>query len=178
MPDQDAGGCGSLQRSGPAGGAANGMPLNARTPDWIFPEDESITFAQGRQNPVDLIVGSNKDEHLSFGGNVATHATEIPYVFNNLAAPRSIPDLSSPRLASASEKDRELAQMISSYWVNFAKTGGPNGKNLPVWNRFEDREKPPHILGEAAEFPGPEILNKYDEVYVKLMASLTAAGKP
>src|SRR5580700_6313871 len=26
---------------------------------WIVPEDESITFAEGRQNPVDLIVGSN-----------------------------------------------------------------------------------------------------------------------
>ncbi len=35
---------------------------------WVVPEDESITFAQGRQNPVDLIVGSNKDEHLAFGG--------------------------------------------------------------------------------------------------------------
>jgi para-nitrobenzyl esterase len=30
---------------------------------WIVPEDESITYAQGKQNPVDVIVGSNKDEH-------------------------------------------------------------------------------------------------------------------
>ena len=28
---------------------------------WI-PEDESITFAEGRQNPVDILIGSNKDE--------------------------------------------------------------------------------------------------------------------
>ena len=35
---------------------------------WIVPEDESITFAEKRQNPVDLIVGSNKDEQNSFGG--------------------------------------------------------------------------------------------------------------
>jgi hypothetical protein len=28
---------------------------------WIVPEDESITFAQGRQNPVDLSVGSNNN---------------------------------------------------------------------------------------------------------------------
>ena len=145
---------------------------------WIVPEDESITFAEGRQNAVDLMVGSNKDEHTSFGGNVAfrntlswasrlfaerqaalgkraywyffthepplepgvrdlkaTHATEIPYVFNNLNAPRVIPDLSSPRLAAASEKDRALAEELSSYWVNFAKTGDPNGKWWPVWPR-------------------------------------------
>ena len=28
---------------------------------WI-PEDESLTFAEGRQNPVDILIGSNKDE--------------------------------------------------------------------------------------------------------------------
>src|SRR5579864_4242843 len=32
-PDQCSGGCGSLQRHGPTGGAPNGMPLNARTPE-------------------------------------------------------------------------------------------------------------------------------------------------
>jgi para-nitrobenzyl esterase len=182
---------------------------------WIIPEDESITFAQGRQNAVDLIVGSNKDEHNSFGGNVAfrntqmwaarlfaerqnalgkraywylftheppvepgvrdlkaTHATEIPYVFNNLGAPRTIPDISSPRLAAASEKDRALADRISSYWVNFAKTGDPNGKSLPTWPRFQDRDKPPFVLGEMAEFPGPEVLNTYEKAYEELLATL------
>jgi para-nitrobenzyl esterase len=44
---------------------------------WIVPEDELITFAQKRQNPVDLIVGSNKDEQNSFGGNVAFRDTEM-----------------------------------------------------------------------------------------------------
>jgi para-nitrobenzyl esterase len=184
---------------------------------WIVPEDESITFAEGRQNPVDLIVGSNKDEHNSFGGNVAfrntqmwtarlfaerqaslgkkawwylftheppvepgardlkaTHAAEIPYVFDNLSAPRSIPDISSPRLASGSEKDRALADEISSYWVNFAKTGDPNGKGLPAWPRFQDRNQPPYLLGENAELPGADHLNVYDEAYEKLMSNLGA----
>ena len=42
---------------------------------WIVPEDLSITFAQGKQNPVDVIVGSNKDEHLAMGGKVAFRDT-------------------------------------------------------------------------------------------------------
>ena len=42
---------------------------------WIVPEDLSITFAQGKQNPVDVIVGSNKDEHLAMGGRVAFRDT-------------------------------------------------------------------------------------------------------
>src|SRR5262249_43353452 len=29
---------------------------------YVIPEDESLVFAAGRQNPVDVIAGSNKDE--------------------------------------------------------------------------------------------------------------------
>jgi len=187
---------------------------------WIVPEDLSITFAQGKQNPVDVIVGSNKDEHLAMGGKVAfrdtlmwsmrlfaerqtaigkhaywyfftheppvdpgvrnlkaTHAAEIPYVFDNLSAPRTIPDTSSPRLAAASEKDRAVAEMISSYWVNFAKTGDPNGKNLPAWAPFKNSDSP-HILGEGTacpgDCPGGDVLNPYDEQYKTMLSKLTA----
>jgi para-nitrobenzyl esterase len=187
---------------------------------WIVPEDLSLTFAQGKQNPVDVLVGSNKDEHLAMGGRVAfrdtlmwsmrlfaerqtgigrhaywylftheppvepgvrnlkaTHAAEIPYVFDNLSAPRSIPDLSSPRLAAASKPDRELADMISSYWVNFAKKGDPNGRDLPAWPVFKNADQPPHILGEIKDCPDSGVLNPYDEQYKKLMAGLTSAEK-
>ena len=30
-----------------------------------------------------------------------------------------------------------LAQKVSSAWVNFAKTGNPNSKELPVWPAYK-----------------------------------------
>ena len=35
---------------------------------YIFPEDLSFTFASGKQNDVDVLAGSNKDENTFFGG--------------------------------------------------------------------------------------------------------------
>ena len=185
---------------------------------WIVPQDLSITFEQGKQNPVDVLVGCNKDEHLAMGGRIefrdtlmwsmrlfaerqnaigkhaywylftheppvepgvrdlkATHATEVPYVFDDLSAPRLIPDLSSPRLASASPKDQALAETISSYWVNFAKKGDPNGKGLPKWAPFKDPNAPPHILGENNDFPSSDVLNAYDAKYQELLTKLNSA---
>jgi para-nitrobenzyl esterase len=53
----------------------------------------------------------------------AFHTAEVPYVLNTLKF------LNRP----LQPVDYELAELMSSYWANFAKTGNPNGEGLPLW---------------------------------------------
>ena len=57
----------------------------------------------------------------------AFHSSEIPYVFRTLGASPERP---------FSPEDRKLSQQVSSYWLNFVRTGDPNGPGLPAWPRL------------------------------------------
>lgn len=57
----------------------------------------------------------------------AVHASEIPYVFDTVKAAYG------DKLAPG---DEAAAQAANLYWVNFAKTGDPNGGSLPHWPTY------------------------------------------
>ncbi len=75
----------------------------------------------------------------------AYHAGEIMYAFDNLAR----------QSHAMQEADRKLARLMSSYWVNFATTGNPNGKGLPVWPAYNQEAEP------CLEFGDPVILRHH-----------------
>jgi para-nitrobenzyl esterase len=61
------------------------------------------------------------------------HASEVKYVFDNLGEIPLFPDSSDAELAATSPDDQRVADMVASYWVNFARSGNPNGEGLPTW---------------------------------------------
>jgi hypothetical protein len=56
-PSHFAGGCGAFQRSSPIGGAANGTPLKALTPDWsVTPEIRPVEIATGSDIAAGVVI--------------------------------------------------------------------------------------------------------------------------
>jgi para-nitrobenzyl esterase len=71
----------------------------------------------------------------------AFHTGEVGYVFNNLKF------LNRP----FDPVDQQLAEAMSSYWVNFATSGNPNGPGLPAWPAYNTNSNQVMILGEKPE---------------------------
>jgi para-nitrobenzyl esterase len=46
------------------------------------------------------------------------------------------------------EYDHQLSEIMSSYWINFAANGDPNGSNLPVWPAFNKDTKQVIVFGD------------------------------
>ncbi len=97
----------------------------------------------------------------------ASHFAELWYMFDHLDQ--------EPWAWSAT--DRQLAQLMASYWTNFVKSGDPNGAGLARWPTFD--------TGNALHFsnsvfvdslPGTSKLQVFDAVYGEVRGK--SFGKP
>jgi para-nitrobenzyl esterase len=99
------------------------------------------------------------DFHENKGNKLgAFHGGEIPYIFRNLKA-RSWP---------WQEIDRQLSSAISSYWLQFATTGDPNGEKLPHWIALSSATPQAMIFGDDVKMnniPDREQLEFWDAFY-------------
>ncbi len=67
----------------------------------------------------------------------AFHTAEVPYAYNNLAF------FDRP----FEPTDHQLADIMSSYWVNFIRSGDPNSNDLPEWPQYDADGKEIMYLG-------------------------------
>ena len=70
----------------------------------------------------------------------ACHNADIAFFFNNVK-------LSAPMTGATPEGIR-LGDIMSSYLINFARTGNPNGKGLPRWEPFSTATEATMLLND------------------------------
>ena len=88
------------------------------------------------------------------------HGSDVPYHFQTLAT-RGTP---GPEALA-------LSDMISSYDVNFAKTGDPNGPGLPQWPAFTDQNQQVMVfdaMPSARTYPLLERVKVLDRYFERL----------
>jgi para-nitrobenzyl esterase len=96
----------------------------------------------------------------------AGHGAEIGYVFKNLGGPGGgVLGLAGP----LRPEDVAMSDLVSSYWVNFAKNGDPNGPGLPAWPAFASTaQSAMHFDGQSSARPVPNMvqIKALDSYYV------------
>ena len=103
-----------------------------------------------------------------YAGWGASHYAELWYVFAHL-------DQSPWNWTAA---DRKLAEEMSSYWVNFARSGNPNGPGLPPWPAFTNAESKVQYLGDPITVGGVANINSltaFDAIYTAVRGKPFAA---
>lgn len=122
----------------------------ATSRDMIFalPNYKWASFQSKRKSPAYVYYFSRKPpaspEYVKYG---VFHTAEVPYALGNLNYfKRDLEDT-----------DRKISADMISYWVNFAKTGNPNGEGLPKWPAFTTSGSEVMIFSEksaSGKMPG------------------------
>jgi para-nitrobenzyl esterase len=93
------------------------------------------------------------------------HGSDVPYAFQTVTGRDGEP----PAPANVA-----LSDVISSYWVNFTKTGDPNADGLPAWPAYSDASPQAMIFRDGAAaadaYPNMEKLQAMDKYLARLRA--------
>lgn len=100
--------------------------------DWVWGEPARMTASTFLAKGAPVYVyqfGYVPTAFLQRSPYGAGHGSEVSFVFNTLNARWGAS-------AAPTELEKKLAKSMSRYWTNFAKTGNPNGNELPNWPAF------------------------------------------
>lgn len=89
----------------------------------------------------------------------AVHGMELPFMFNNIALART--------LTGGGKDAYDLADKISSAWINFVKTGNPNCKELPKWEPYTPTKGATMVFDNTCK-----VKYNFDQELVDLMNTL------
>ena len=103
---------------------------SSRFSTWLW----AASWNRKVKKPVYLYYWTHAPPGPNRGLTGAAHGSEIAYVYNRPGA-------------AWTDEDKQIADRMSSYWVNFARTGNPNGAGLPPWPAFDGKAEQAMELG-------------------------------
>ena len=81
----------------------------------------------------------------------AAHGMEVPFIFGHV---RDNPIFQRPKQFATNElteEDLAWGDALQAYWLNFARTGNPNGAGLPEWPEYRPETDLVQVLGVDIE---------------------------
>ena len=138
--------------------------FHAATEDEVKAAKQKTTLLNFAGLPSHLLAGFNSQtsymyqfSHVppdkpNFPNFGAFHTSEVPYTLHTLHT------WNRPW----QQLDKDLENTISSYWVNFAKTGNPNGANLPEWKSYNKQSGNIMLLGDKVEVKAAFLKKEFD----------------
>ena len=90
------------------------------------------------------------------GRPATAHASELNFLFGTW-----------PQNTELSPADERVSQQMQAYWVNFAKTGNPNGVGLPVWPKFATASQEYLAFTATGAVPKSGLRREFCEVFIQ-----------
>lgn len=175
------------------------MTFNIYRDGYVLPVDIDESVVKGLNQDIDYIIGCTVDEGASEKpsrmGNMCASLRAFcrmqlkngkkpayMYVFDR---PQPGDDIGTPhscdnRYIFASldgtwrpyeASDWQLAEIMESYWSNFAKTGNPNGEGLALWKPFLDDKLGMRLAVDGCAMHDYSLGGKMEEEEDKLLAN-------
>ena len=99
--------------------------------------------------------GGGRGAQLPAGPRGASHSSEIQYAMGNL-------DLD--KRYAWEPADYEVSKTMQAYFINFIKTGNPNGNGLPEWPAYEGKDgyQVMHLSGSNSHATADTLRGRYE----------------
>jgi para-nitrobenzyl esterase len=89
----------------------------------------------------------------------AIHASDVPYVFGVFAGARGPVEYGAG--------DEALSDTLQRYWTNFARTGDPNGTDLPAWPNFDSAARRHLAFTDSGASARGTLRREFCDVYIE-----------